>query len=90
MTSTYKDGVLTITLGDKVCKYAVTDMKPDKRVADRAFRLWKADDTFEDISQDRYGPACTCGSFCFKNYDGIACKHIQAGLAHGLLTTRTK
>jgi hypothetical protein len=67
--------------------YEVRALACDPIIADRAFRLNKADGTFYHISQTRYGPHCDCPDFIFRR-DGIdptGCKHVKALVAEGLI-----
>ncbi len=70
--------------------YAIHPLSCDPAIADRAFRLNKADGTLYDVSQTEYGPRCDCPDFVYRR-DGIdpaGCKHVRALVAQGLIDGR--
>ena len=72
--------IVSIKTATGTQRYLLTDLCPDKRVADPAWRLTKADGTFHDVHVDRHGPACTCGDFVNRreHRDPKGCKHVAA------------
>jgi len=70
--------------------YEVGRLPCQAPIADRAFRLRKADGTLYDVAVTPYGPECDCPDFIFRR-DGLdpdGCKHIQALTACGLIEGR--
>lgn len=66
--------------------YFITDLRPDKRVADPAYRLTKEDGTEYDVHQDRHGAHCDCKDFIYaREHSQKKCKHVEALKALGLL-----
>ncbi len=67
--------------------YSVGPIACDPVVAERAFRLRKADGTLYDVRQTGFGPECDCPDFLFRRdgIDPVGCKHIQALLTYGLI-----
>ena len=69
-------GILTITLGEKVTSYVVTNLDADERVAKMAFRLTKVvslltESVSHDVWLDKYGVHCNCGAYVFRNPEGL-------------------
>lgn len=93
-TARYEDGKLTIITeavrGKKTVKlkvvYVVTDLAPDRRVANPAFRLTKDNGEFYDVALMQYGPVCSCPHATFRGANSrVPCKHCKALAAVGLL-----
>lgn len=93
-TVRYKDGILTIKTNAKrgkkivpiVVNYTVTDLRPDPKVANPAYRLTKDDGEFYDVHLDEWGPACSCPHATFRGANNrVPCKHCLAMMACGLL-----
>ena len=76
---------LDLTIGRT--RYGVVSVPCAAVVADRAFRLTKADGTIYDVAQTSYGPQCDCPDYIFRR-DGLdpsGCKHIRALVGSGLI-----
>ena len=76
---------LDLTIGRTT--YGVAPVPCEPVIADRAFRLTKADGTAYDVAQTAYGPQCDCPDYIFRR-DGLdpeGCKHIRALIGSGLL-----
>lgn len=72
----------------KTSVYVVTDLHPDKRCADPAYRLEKLTDGREswEIHVDKHGPNCSCGHSNFRGQNTEeCCKHIMAARKVGLV-----
>ena len=67
--------------------YLVTDLRPDKRVADPAFRLTKLNGDGEawDVHVDAHGASCSCPDVDWRGNHKEACKHVLACRAVGLI-----
>jgi hypothetical protein len=76
---------LLLVIGETI--YGLRAIACDRAVAERGFRLAKADGTHYDVSQSPYGPHCDCPDFIFRR-DGLdpdGCKHVRALVAQGLI-----
>ena len=67
--------------------YAVGPLVCEPPIADRAFRLSKADGTLYDVAQTPFGLECDCPDFIFRRagLDPDGCKHVRALVACGLI-----
>ena len=76
---------LTIRIGEKVTRYEVSDADPDPKVAWPVIALRKANGEVHHVAKTEWGISCSCGAFCFRNYDNAPCKHCMACIATGLM-----
>ncbi len=71
--------------------YLVTNLNPDPRCANPAYKLEKITSQGEaecwEVHVDRYGPSCSCPDRTYRD-DGHHCKHIAALKVTGLLPSR--
>ena len=80
------------TQPQKVSVYLVTDLHPDKRIADPAYRLQKltGDRECYEIHRDEWGFHCSCPDRIFRGErSGMRCKHLRAMIAAKLLPGET-
>lgn len=83
---THSGRVLWIIRGKKIDLYVIEDAKPDKKLADPAIRLTKADGTQYTVAKTKNGPTCCCADFNYRHdKTGKVCKHILAMRAVKLL-----
>lgn len=84
ITTQVKRGKHTVPL---VVTYNVTDLRPDRRVANPAFRLTKkTDGECYDIAVEQHGPTCSCPHATYRGANSeVPCKHILAAQVVGLL-----
>lgn len=80
-------GPLRLVLTIRRTDYDVRPVRCDPIIAERAFRLAKADGTLYDVVQTPFGPECDCPDFVYRRQglDPAGCKHVQALVACGLI-----
>ncbi len=78
---------LRLILTIRETHYTVQPVRCDEIIAEKAFRLGKADGTRYDVIQTHFGPECDCPDFIFRRQglDPAGCKHVQALIACGLI-----